>query len=339
MPSFSTHVVAAVLSERPGFQRVELESGRQAYVLTELIGPVATGDAVIVNTTAVDLGLGTGGWDVVHWNLSRSEVALPGVGHIMKLRYTSMQADTGVAEEAQGYAPPQSLGGIPVVVCPLHSHLAAVAAGFAASVPGARLVYVMTDSAALPAALSDLVADLRAKGILHATVSAGQAFGGDHEAVNVVSGLDVAVATAGAQAIVVAPGPGTVGTGTSLGHGALEGASILDSSTRRGATAIVALRWSDADHRARHRGLSHHSVAVLGLTSERARVAVPLGEPIPAAAAAHNVIEVDVPDVVELLHHFGVTVTSMGRTPVDDPQFHTYAAAAGVLAASFVAET
>src|SRR5215213_11168341 len=96
MPSYSTRVVTAITSERAGLQRVELENGRRAYVLTELIGPVAAGDRVVVNTTAVDLGLGTGGWDVVHWNLSRDEWSAPGAGHVMKLRYTSLQVDTGV---------------------------------------------------------------------------------------------------------------------------------------------------------------------------------------------------------------------------------------------------
>jgi len=334
MPRFSTHVVSGLLSHREGLQRVALDSGRRAYVLTALVGSVSVGDSVIVNTTAVDLGLGTGGWDVVHWNLSRSAFDAPGPGHVMKVRYTSLQADTGVAEEVAGYLPPASLAGIPVVVCPLHSQLAAVACAFASAAPGRRLVYVMTDTAALPLVLSDLVADLRDRGLLAASVASGQAFGGDHEAVNTLSGLDVAVAVACADAVVVAPGPGTVGTGTERGHGALEGAGLIDLAARRGASVVVALRWSDVDPRPRHRGLSHHSVAVLGMLRQRALVPVPRGEPHPDAARAHEVVEVDVPDVVALLGDAGVAVTSMGRTPAEDPRFHAYAAAAGVLAAS-----
>ena len=335
MPSFSTHVVTALLAERAGLQRVLLDSGRRAYVLTGLLGTVAVGDPVVVNTTAVDLGLGTGGWDVVHWNLARRELSLPGGGHVMKLRYTSLQADTGVVEEGEGYAPPASLAGVPVVVCALHSQLAGVAAGFASAAPGRRLAYVMTDTAALPLALSDLVADLRAAGLLHATVTAGQAVGGDHEAVNVLSGLDVAVAAAAAEAVVVAPGPGIVGTGTTRGHGALEGASLVDLAVRAGAEAIVALRWSDADRRPRHQGLSHHSAAVLDLASARAVVPVPAGEPRPEGAAAHEVVEVDVPDVVALMSAHGLgEVTTMGRTVGEDPRFWAYAAAAGIAAAS-----
>lgn len=334
MPRFSTHEVSDVLSRRDGLQRVRLDSGRRAYVLTAVIGEVAVGDQVVVNTTAVDLGLGTGGWDVVHWNLSRRAFDAPGPGHVMKLRYTSLQADTGVAEEADGYEAPAGLAGLPVVVCALHSQLGAVACGFASAAPGRRLVYVMTDAAALPLALSDLVADLRGRGLLAATVSAGHAFGGDVEAVNALSALDVAAVVAQADAVVIGPGPGVVGTGTARGHGAMEGVGIVDGAVRRGAAAIVALRWSDADTRPRHRGLSHHSAAVLELAGERALVPLPRGEPHPPPAEGHDVVEVDVADPVALLEGFGVRVTSMGRRPAEDPRSHAYSAAAGLLAAS-----
>src|SRR5205085_3218510 len=122
VPSFVSAVVASITSERPGLQRVDLDNGRRAYVLTQLIGSVAAGDRVVVNTTAVDLGLGTGGWDVVHWNLSREAWSQRGAGHVMKLRYTSLQADTGAAEELEVYDPPVSLAGAPVAACAPHSH-------------------------------------------------------------------------------------------------------------------------------------------------------------------------------------------------------------------------
>ena len=127
MPSFRTGVVTAILSERTGLQRVEV-GGEQAYVLTQLVGPVAVGDRVVMNTTAVDLGLGTGGWHVVHWNLARESWSQPGPGHIMKLRYTSLQVDTGAAEELGRFDAATSLAGTPVVVCGLHSQVASVAA-------------------------------------------------------------------------------------------------------------------------------------------------------------------------------------------------------------------
>src|SRR5687767_15648443 len=102
MPSFRTGEVVRLLEERPGLQRVEVELGNgpeRAYVLTQLTGPVAVGDRVVVNTTAVELGLGTGGWHVIHWNLERQHWSEPGPGHVMKVRYTSLQADAGSTEE------------------------------------------------------------------------------------------------------------------------------------------------------------------------------------------------------------------------------------------------
>ena len=103
MPSFRTGEVTELLSERAGFQRARVDLGddeaAKAYVLTRLTGPVAVGDRVVCNTTAVELGLGTGGWHVVHWNLARESWQEPGPGHIIKLRYTSLQADTGAGEE------------------------------------------------------------------------------------------------------------------------------------------------------------------------------------------------------------------------------------------------
>ena len=118
MPRFVTRSVASILSERHGLQRVALDDASGAYVLTAVTGPVATGDRVVVNTTAVDLGLGTGGWHVVHWNLERDAWTGGGGGHILKVRYTSVQTDTGAAEEHDDEVPSE-LAGMPVVVCGL----------------------------------------------------------------------------------------------------------------------------------------------------------------------------------------------------------------------------
>jgi hypothetical protein len=306
VPSYTTCGVERVLAERDGLQRVELDNGRRAYVLTQLVGPVAVGDRVVVNTTAVDLGLGTGGWDVVHWNLARDAWSGPGGGHVMKLRYTSLQVDAGAATAEAG-----ALGGKPVVACDLHSQLAPVALAFAEAARGMRLTYVMTDSAALPLALSDLVADLVARGVLADTITCGQAFGGQREAVN----LHSALALAGGDAVVVAPGPGVVGTGTRLGYSGLEVAAIVDAVAKLGGRPVVAVRWSDADPRPRHRGVSHHTTTALELASHDAVVPTP-AEGWPG------------PDVG--------SVTTMGRTQAEDPEFFRYAAAAGLAAAQLL---
>ena len=324
MPSYRTGTVTKLLSERAGLQRVEVD-GRPAYVLTQLIGTVHAGDRVVVNTTAVELGLGTGGWDVVHWNLERDQWSEPGPGHEMKLRYTSLQLDAGVSTPPETQ---QARIGAPMVACFLHSQVAAVAAAFKHVAPEATLAYVMTEGGALPLAISDLVPDLIRVGWLDVTVTAGQAFGGQREAVNVVHALQLA---ADCDAVVVGMGPGSLGTDSPIGFSGLEVATVLGL----GALArepIVALRWSDADTRERHRGLSHHSVTALKLTQGPVVVPVPKGAPHPKVGE-HEVVEVEVPDVGALFAKAGLDVRTMGRTPAEDPGFFAYAGAAGVVAA------
>jgi hypothetical protein len=319
VPSFRTAAVTAVLSQRDGLQRIDTTEGR-AYVLTGLVGEVAPGDDVVLNTTAVELGLGTGGWHVVHWNLARSSWQAPGPGHIMKLRYTSLQVDTGAAEEHAGDLPSR-LDGLVVVACTLHSQVAVVAAVLRHLRPAARIAYVMTDGAALPMALSDVVHDLRERGILDVTVTAGNAFGGEHEAVSVPSGLAVARHVAGADVAVVGMGPGVVGTGTALGTTAVEAAAVVDAAAALGATPVLCARMSDGDGRGRHQGLSHHTRTVTDLI-RTAAVPVPLPDEV-----------ADLPDAAAVLAAAGLQVTTMGRGPDEDPAFFAACAAAAAVAA------
>jgi hypothetical protein len=324
---YLTGTVSEVISERRGLQRVKV-GDRLAYVLTQLIGPVAVGDEVVLNVTATDLRLGTGGWDVVHWNLSRREWHEPGAGHVLKLRYTSLQADVGVTEEDDKEQVP--VAGLPVVACFLHSQVAPVALAFAAGAPGRKLGYLMTDSAALPLALSDLVAVLRDEELLHTTVTVGQAFGGELEAVNVVGGLAAARA-AGCAAVIVGPGPGVVGTATATGFSGIEVASVIDTVAAVAARPIVAVRWSDADSRERHRGVSHHVSTVLGLAHAGASVPSTPDHDLGDLPVHHRRAIVTVPDITEGLTRLGVT--TMGRGPEQDRGFFEVSAAAGVVAA------
>src|SRR5215510_5427666 len=256
MPSFRTGKVVELLEERTGLQRVSVDLGdgpERAYALTQLTGPVDLGDRVVVNTTAVELGLGTGGWHVVHWNLERERWTERGPGHIIKGRYTSIQADVGSSEEHLAeLAEVESIDGMPVVVAALHSQLPAVAAAFKAAAPDARLAYVMTDGAGLPLAMSDLVASLRAAELVDATITCGHAFGGDYEAVSAFSALAVARHVAHADAAVVVMGPGIVGTNTRLGFSGMEVGPLLDAASALDGVAIACLRVSFADERPRH---------------------------------------------------------------------------------------
>jgi hypothetical protein len=336
MPRFATATVIEITAERRGLQRVATDAGR-AYVLTDLTGPVAVGDRVVVNATAVDLGLGTGGWHVVHWNLARDEWSQPGPGHIMKLRYTSLQVDTGAAEEDHAEMP-EALDGLPVVACSLHSQMAVVAALVRHLRPATRIAYVMTDGAALPAALSDLVYELREREVLDVVITAGNAFGGDLEAVSVPSALALARHVAKADLVVAGMGPGVVGTASSLGTTAVEAASILDMAAALGGRAAQCSRASSADRRDRHRGVSHHVHTVLRLVRSEPELPLP-GELVPeVAGVAGGAVAVDAPDAASVLGSLGLEVTSMGRAPADDPVFFAAAAAAGAWAAAAVDE-
>ena len=338
MPTFRTAEVTEVLEDRPGLQRlaVEMADGApaRAYALTDLTGDCAVGDRVVLNTTAVDLSLGTGGWHVVHWNLARDGFERPGPDHVMKLRYTSLQFDAGTSELAHPEAD-RALGGVPVVACTVHSQVAMVALAFAERAPGRRLAYVMTDGAALALALSDLVVDLVGRGLLVGTVTAGNAFGGDLEAVTVHAALGLAVHTLGADAVVVGMGPGVAGTGTALGTTAIEAAPVLDAVAALGGTPVLCVRASDGDARPRHRGVSHHAGTVARLTASRPWVAA-----VPPEAAALPGVRVASPvgpvDPAALLDRAGLRVTTMGRDVDQDPLFFRAAAAAGAVAAGFV---
>ncbi len=336
VPSFLTARVTAIIEEREGLQRVETTEGR-AYALTGQIGPVMVGDEVVVNTTAVELGLGTGGWHVIHWNMARRAWSRAGPGHILKLRYTSLQSDTGAGEELHG-ALSEDLEGTPVVACTVHSQVPCVVAAARHARPGTRVAYVMTDGAALPLVLSDLVAAMRRAGVLAGTVTAGHAFGGDLEAVSVPSALALARHRLGAEIVVVGMGPGVVGTSSALGTTAVEAAAALDAARALGGTPVLAVRASSGDLRTRHRGVSHHSTTVLRLARPGVTVAVPTGvDPAVEQALAgsgHDVARVDTPAQADVLDAAGLVVTTMGRTPVQDPVFFACSGAAGVAAAA-----
>jgi len=233
-----------------------------------------------------------------------------------------------------------------VVAAALHSQLPAVAVAFKELAPQARLVYVMTDGAGLPLAMSDLVFALQARNLVDATVTCGHAFGGDFEAVSIFSALAVARHAADADAVVVAMGPGIVGTNTRLGFTGMEVGPILDAAVALEGTAIACLRVSFADPRDRHAGLSHHSSTALRVACrERVAVAVPRlrGEQGARLAAdlararlqdRHDLVEVDPPDVLALFARHGLEVASMGRPASEDPALFRAGGAAGALAAA-----
>jgi hypothetical protein len=313
--------VTAIAERHEGLVRCEVE-GAPCVAYPELTGAVALGDDVIVNVQARGLGLGSGGFDVLHANLTRGlGLAPPAGAHVMKLPYTPVQHAQRHAEEDATL--PDALAGIPVVCCSLHSQLTPVCA----ALDGSRVAYVQLAGGALPVGLSDTVRALQARGLLAGTVSAGACFGGDVESVTTASALAWA-AGGGFEAVVCAIGPGIVGTASRLGHGGLAAAEAANAAAALRGSPVLAVRVSSGDARERHRGVSHHTRAVVELCLGEVRVAWPAGIEAPGWLGKRT--EVDTQGWREACA--GLPLEHMGRGPDDDPWFFESAFAAGKLA-------
>jgi hypothetical protein len=167
---------------------------------------------------------------------------------------------------------------------------------------------VQVAGGALPLELSDTVRSLP----FAARVSVAPCFGGDARCLSVASGLLYAAART--DAAVCAVGVGIAGTGTRFGHGAVSLAEAANVVAALGGRAILAARVSDADERERHRGVSHHTQAVLDLC---------LG-PVTVSRAE------DGAGWREACH--GLPLSHMGRGPDEEPSHFAAAFAAGKLA-------
>ncbi len=359
-----TGTVQAITSERPGAQEIQVrpETGeglRQALNLTTLTGPAELGDTVLLNTTAVEMGLGTGGLDFV---ISITPSRLPETsppGHILKLRYTPLQHPVLAAEapESMYHATLdrfQTLAELPVVCIELHSQLAGVCTGvrWAARehhhrhLP--RVVYIMTDASALSLALSRLIPVLKQQGLLHATITAGNAFGGDYEAINLYSALALAKEVVGADIVVVGQGPGNAGTETHLGFSGIDQGIAVNAAVSLGGVVILTPRISFADSRRRHRGLSDHTYTILA-SVVRAPLWLPIPRlPIEQLSQIYSLLEsinlgesiepivIDAEQSLEELETIRPYALTMGRGIDEDRAFFLTASAAGILAVQLV---
>jgi hypothetical protein len=307
---------------------IRVDGQRRAAVAdVGLVGAARPGDDVVVNVEAVELGLGSGGFDIVHVNLTRG---LDGAGtpgaHVMKLNYTSLQHAVAPVEEGDADATPETLElplARPVAVLALHGQLAPLAWAFGRA-GGGRLGYVQTAGGALPGGHSCVVRELRDGGLLAGQLTAGPAFGGaDGDAITTAAALHHGLAVLGWDAAVTGPGPGILGSGSTLGHGGLEALDSAHTALALGCRTLLVPRMSATDLRARHRGLSHHTSTVLDLLLAPVAVAVPAGH-APAHGDRHEWIECATD--LEGYAASGLPTRSMGR---EDPLFFAAALAAG----------
>jgi uncharacterized protein DUF3866 len=321
-----------VVGEEPLTVEVDGER-RHAWADESLLGEMREGDEVVVNVEALDLGLGSGGFDVVHVNLTRG---LKGGGppdgeHVMKLNYTSLQhavepVERGLTET--GRAQP-----VPVLVIPLHGHLAPAAWAAARATPGLKVGYVQTAGGALSGSLSHDVAELRERELLCGHVTAAPAYGGEQEAISVAGALDAAAAKLGWDAVLAGPGPGIIGSETRLGHGGIAALDTAHASLALGLSTLLSPRLSGADPRERHKPVSHHTLTALKMLLAPVTIPVPSGNPVATATLAtaagwrHRLLEA--PADLKGYEASGLPARTMGRGLAKDPLFFAAALASG----------
>jgi hypothetical protein len=321
---------------------------RRAWADEVLLGEMSEGDEVVVNVAALDLGLGSGGFDVVHVNLTRG---LDGGGvegaHVMKLNYTSLQHPIQPVERPavrvfhsgaeQRKGTDEGGKGVPVAVLPLHGHLAPAAWAVAQAAPGLKVGYVQTAGGALPGSFSRDVKELRERGLLAGHITAAPAYGGEQEALSIVGALDAA-GSLGWNAVLVGPGPGIIGSETAYGHGGMVALDSAHAALSLGLPTMLSPRLSSTDPRKRHLGLSHHTRTVLDLLLAPVDVAVPEGEPEIASALeplGHRIHAA--PADLDGYGASGLPTTTMGRSLSEDPLFFAAPLAAGAVLARSVA--
>jgi hypothetical protein len=341
----------------------EVGERRAAVADVGLLGLTEVGDEVVVNVEALDLGLGSGGFDVVHVNLTRGLEAEGLVGaNVMKLNYTSLQHAVLPVEDEQLELPLTN----PVGVLALHGQLAAVAWAFAQMAPRKRLGYVQTGGGALPGGHSRVVGALRRRGLLAGHLTAGAAFGGEGEAVSTAGAIHYGLRTLGWDAVLCGPGPGIVGSRSPLGHGGMAALDSAHAALALGSPTLLVARMSSGDPRVRHRGISHHTLTVLDLLLEPVTVALPAGMRSPVgndlraglgavfgvSATSRPQLELEVDRPARIARHdwrratvdlptyaaSSLPAETMGRGLVEDPLFFGAALAGGAALAEMLAQ-
>ncbi|MBN6188469.1 DUF3866 family protein [Aneurinibacillus sp. BA2021] len=360
MIAWTCGTVMQVVQDEESVQELTVQTKDERTVTAlnypELTGRARPGERVIMNTTAVDLALASGGKHFVAARMDEQgrplihhEVFGP-YGHIMRLRYTPFQhAVQAVEEETSAYheifrhSASKTLEHIPVIIGETHSMLPGFVLSIrhlmkrAGSKKMPRICYIMSEGGALPLALSDHVRRLQSLGMLAGTITYGHAFGGQTECVNLYTALLAARHVWKADMIAIMPGPGVVGTGTDLGFSGMEQVAIADAAYKLAGRAVLIPRVSAADPRERHAGISHHTLTVLRFAASTP-LTVNLEERSPLLAQ----LEEQSPKHTLVLHDplaeaeweeiespYQMRLTAMGRDSAEEPLFfaHTYYAA------------
>ena len=294
---------------------------------------VEVGDDVVVNTAGVDLALGSGGFDIVHVNLTRGlDQPGPEESHVLKLNYTSLQHAVEPIETSTGHLAVPEHGQVttrsPLAVIALHAQLPCVAWQAHQRLPDARIGFIQTWGGALPGLLSRVVQRLRSDGLLAGHITAGPAFGGEQEAISVEGAIQAAFASLEWEAAIIGPGPGIVGSDSALGHGGMAALESAHAALAVGCKPLIVPRMSSGDPRPRHQGLSHHTKTVLELLLRPVHVALPEPRPLPGD---HQGVSAAVD--LDGYRASGLPAITMGRGIDQDGLFFRAALAGGAVLA------
>lgn len=354
--SFKKGIVINVLEENLDITWIEVNIDStitKAINYKALTGDLEVGDIVILNTAAVELSLGTGGYHFVIHNYKYKEKKVDSPGQIMKLRYTPYQLRVQTPEEQESpYHDTiknfKSLEGMLVLVGTLHSMVSPVASMIKWLKPDVKINYIMTDGGALPIAFSKNIKQLKSKKIVDNTVTIGHSFGGDFECINIYTGLITSKEILKSDVTIVCMGPGIVGTGTKYGYSGIEQGYILDAINNLKGFGYAIPRISFSDKRKRHNGISHHTLTALGeIASTKCNLVLPIlsseqnnvlrNQTISSGIMEkHNIVYENGTDIKKALDYFDLSIKTMGRSYNDDKEFFISLGAVGKAAVAYL---
>ena len=328
----------------------------KAIAYRNLTKDISPADSVLLNTTAQHKRLGTGGVHFVIANLTNPvSEDYNFTGHIVKCRYTPIQHTVLSVEEPDSpyydrLKDAESIEGVPVIVGQLHSQISVAAAALKEMTDDkANIVYIMTDYSSLPLIFSKTVSKLKNNALINSTVTCGQAFGGDYEAVNIYTALLFAKIILKADYIIVAPGPGNVGTGTKFGFSSIDQGNVLNAVNILGGIPVCISRISFAEERERHIGISHHTITMLrAVANEGMYLAIPVLENKEheliinnqleenGLLKKHKVISMSGKAGFKTISDRNIPLITMERTMQETPEFFQSCSAAAELAYELV---
>ncbi|MGM0410026.1 MAG: DUF3866 family protein [Bacillota bacterium] len=327
-----------ILTENNNIQIVEIirENGNNEKAINYIsfVPRLKINDKIIINTTAVDLNLGTGGYHFVTEKLSNKNSLNKknkNFGHIMKLRYTPLQLKTLCLSEKQGEFHKEMkkiifLDGMKVIFIPLHSLLAPLLISYNYYNKDKKIIFIMAEGGSLNLELSNEINQLKEKNLLDITITIANSFGGDFEAVNIFTAL-MAAKLMEADLVVVGIGPGHVGTNTVLGFSGVELAFYIQAVEILRGNPLLIPRISFADKRKRHYLISHHTITLLkNLVTTPIEVVFPDLKIIKRNTfflkkSKHNLFYYNINKIYHILNESNYNFKSMGKNFKEDPIF------------------